>query len=144
MNNNEQNDTSNIVKKLLDYCITQKRFEQDVGDYLRSKTAAPQLYSNDLRHQYASAVTAQQLGQFGAAALGNMYEIVWPGTQKDTAIDKYNNKVGRQYAKQYPNYTKQQYLDELFKNADSHYFLQSPKCRILSNAKAANVPLTLY
>lgn len=115
---NVQNDTSRIINKLLNYYMAQKNFEQDVGDYLRSKVKYPKVYSNDLRHQYASAVTAQQLGDKSALFLGNLHEWLYPGGHQDTAIDKYNNRMGREYAKKYPKYTKQQYLDVLFKDAD--------------------------
>ena len=117
--NNIQSNTSDIVNKLLNYYTTQKRFEQDVGDYLQSKTASPKLYSNDLRHQYASAITAQQLGQKPAEILGDLNEFFDfnASGRDDTAIDKYNNNTGRQYAIKYPDYTKEQFLDELFNNA---------------------------
>ena len=114
INKQHKNVSPNIIKKILDYCITQKKFEQETGDYLRTKTSSPNLYSNDLRHQYASAYTAKQLGQVPAYILGGLNELFGYGTQKDTAIDTYNNKVGRQYAKKYPNYTKQEYLNALF------------------------------
>lgn len=117
-NNVEQNKSSGIVDKLLNYYMAQKNFEQEVGDYLRSQTSSPKLYSNDLRHQYASAITAQQLGPGIAKFLGDFNEFtdLNQSGNEDTEIDKYNNRIGREYALKYPNYTKQQYLDAFFNN----------------------------
>lgn len=118
MEDNIQNKSSNMVNKLLNYYISTLNFEQDVGNFLRQKTNTPRLYSNDLRHQYASAITAQQLGQLPAKLLGNFNEIVHPGLQDDTKIDQYNNQIGRQYAMKYPYFSKQQYLEKFFNDAD--------------------------
>lgn len=98
--------------------MTYKPLEQEVGDFLRTQTANPKLYSNDLRHQYASAIMAQKYGENQAKFLGDLNEFFNfnASGRYDTEIDKYNNQIGRKYAQMYPNYTKQQFLNEFYKN----------------------------
>ncbi|MBQ2871687.1 hypothetical protein IJE86_08295, partial [bacterium] len=52
-----------------------EKLEQDVGDFLRKNTVSPSLYSNDIRHQYVSALYTRNLGANWAALLGEINEI---------------------------------------------------------------------
>lgn len=82
------------------------QLEKDLGDFLRSKTNAPQLYSNDLRHQWASALYTQNKGNLYAKILGGLNEFpdyFMSDTREDSDIDLINNEIGRNYGEQYPN-----------------------------------------
>lgn len=102
------------------------KLEQEVGNFLRKNTNAPNLYSNDIRHQYASAIYARNLGQDQAKWLGDLREWAPGGTTGsgayDTTLDQLNNEIGRQYAQKYPNVSRQQLLQILLndwqKNSD--------------------------
>ncbi len=93
------------------------KLEQEVGDFLRANTNSPQLYSNDIRHQYVSALYARNLGQEQAKWLGDLNEkLHFSNTGSgayDTALDQLNNEIGRQYAQKYPNATKEELLQIL-------------------------------
>ncbi len=93
------------------------KLEQEVGNFLKSNTYSPQLYSNDIRHQYVSALYARNFGQEQAKWLGDLNEKLHFGNTGsgayDTALDQLNNEIGRQYAKKYPSVTREQLLQIL-------------------------------
>ena len=69
------------------------KFEVEVGNFLRKKTDNPKSYSNDIRHQYVSALYARNLGIEKAKWLGNFNEKASIGSGSgfnDTKIDKIN------------------------------------------------------
>lgn len=96
------------------------KLQQEVGDFLRANTNSPQLYSNDIRHQYISALYARNLGQEQAKWLGDLNEkLHFSNTGSgayDTALDQLNNEIGRQYAQKYQNATKEQLLQILLRD----------------------------
>lgn len=111
-----QNNNSLLYKLLIGYDNTKKPLEKEVGDYLRMHTYSPEHYSNALRHQYASAVFANKYSPIEARLLGIANEAIPLSGFGDMVIDLDNNKIGREYAMQHPNYTKEQYLEGLFNN----------------------------
>lgn len=90
------------------------KLEHEVGDFLRQNTNSPKLYSNDIRHQYTSALYTRNLGEKAAKWLGDFNEKVhFSNTGSgayDTALDQLNNEIGRNYAKNYPNLPREQLL----------------------------------
>ena len=95
--------------------------EKDVGDFLRSKTQKPKDYSNDIRHQYTSAMYARNKGENITRKLGKLHEMLnisegEPNNDKDKAIDLFNNDIGIEYGNRYPNVDKQQLLNMLFRD----------------------------
>ena len=120
-NHNNPAQYNNYIEELLDYYNTYKPLAQETGDFLREVAPYnPKLYSNDLRHQYASAVMAQKFGQDKARLLGNLNEYTDFGQsgRYDSKIDQFNNKVGREYAIMFPNANKKEMLNILFSNYD--------------------------
>lgn len=100
-----------------------KQLEQEVGDWLRANAYAnPKVYSNDLRHQYASAIYARNLGDKITRMLGNLNEVFDAGAsgRNDTEIDKYNNNLGIQYGLKYPNVSKQELLRTMFNDYNTN------------------------
>jgi hypothetical protein len=99
-----------------------KDLEYQVGDFLRANTNNPKLYSNALRHQYASALYARNLGDDMARKLGQLNEITnMSGSgREDTQIDTINNEIGRQYGKDYPNISKEELLFKLLTDYDKN------------------------
>ncbi len=82
-------------------------------------TNSPKLYSNDIRHQYVSALYARNFGEEKAKWLGDINEQLHFGTgygTYDTELDKLNNEIGRNYARQYPNISKEELLQILLKD----------------------------
>lgn len=106
-------------KSYMYYKDLNKQLEQEVGDFLHKNTNAPQLYSNDLRHQYASALYARNLGAENAKTLGDLHEkynFYYNGNidgAKDSQIDTLNNEIGRNYGLKYPNIPKEDLLYKL-------------------------------
>lgn len=96
------------------YSNLNNQFEHEVGDFLRQNTNSPELYSNDIRHQYVSALYARNLGEEQAKWLGDLNEKVhFSNTGSgayDTALDQLNNEIGRNYAKKYPTLQREQLL----------------------------------
>lgn len=96
------------------------KLEKEVGDFLRDNTNSPDLYSNDIRHQFVSALYARNFGPKQAEKLGDMNEIWSLGTtgsgKYDTDLDKLNNEIGRQYAIKYPNISREQLLQILLRD----------------------------
>lgn len=94
-----------------------KQLEREVGDWLKTNAYAnPKRYSNDLRHQYASALYARNVGSDLTNKLGmlnEMFDASGSG-RDDTSIDKYNNSIGIQYGMNNPNLSKQELLKLLF------------------------------
>ena len=111
-----QNNNSLLYNLLIGYHKTKEPLEQEVGDYLRAHTYAPKKFSNALRHQYASAVFANQYSPMEAKLLGYANEALPLSGIGDLKIDINNNTIGREYAQQHPNLTKEQYLEGLFNN----------------------------
>ena len=98
------------------------QLEKEVGDFLRANTVNPKLYSNDLRHQYTSALYARNLGDNWAKRLGDWNEVfnASGSGREDTLVDKYNNEVGRNYAKMYPDMPRQELLFKLLSDWDKN------------------------
>lgn len=100
------------------------KLEYEVGDFLRENTNSPELYSNDIRHQYVSALYARNLGEEKAKWLGDLNEILRLGRtgsgSDDTELDKLNNEIGRNYARQYPNISKEELLQILLTDWDKN------------------------
>lgn len=93
--------------------------DREVGDFLRSKVPNPKNYSNDLRHQYTSAMYARNKGGNTTRNLGRLNE--WfniselePYNREDKKIDLYNNDIGIQYANRYRNLSNKELLQKLF------------------------------
>lgn len=95
-----------------------EQWENELGDYMRKHHLSKDLYSNNLRHQYAAAITARNLGADKARFLGNMQEIVNSsgGDKLDGRIDKINNEIGIQYGLNNPTMPKNQLFDLLVKD----------------------------
>lgn len=95
-----------------------EQWENELGDYMRKHHLSEDLYSNNLRHQYAAAITARNLGADKARFLGNMQEIVNSsgGDKLDGRIDKINNEIGIQYGLNNPTMPKNQLFDLLVKD----------------------------
>lgn len=94
------------------------QWKHELGDYMRKHHLSKDLYSNDLRHQYAAAITARNLGADKARFLGNMQEIFNSsgGDKLDGRIDRINNEIGIQYGLQNPDMPKNQLFDLLVKD----------------------------
>lgn len=108
-----------LGKALLgDYYTTYEPLEQEVGDFLRANVPNPKYYSNDLRHQYASAIFTQKYDPKTAKRLGDLNEFLDfnQSGREDTEIDQENNRIGREYGQKYPNYDKQQLLKMMLQN----------------------------
>lgn len=115
---NRQNNNS-LFERIMSYGKTKEPLEQEVGDFLRANTRydyEPKMYSNALRHRYASAVFAQKYSPLEANFLGHLNEIIPLSGPGDRDIDIDNNRIGREYAEKYPHYTKQQFLEQMFKD----------------------------
>ena len=94
------------------------QWKHELGDYMRKHHLSKDLYSNDLRHQYAAAITARNLGANKARFLGNMQEVFNSsgGDKLDGRIDRINNEIGIQYGLQNPDMPKNQLFDLLVKD----------------------------
>lgn len=92
-----------------------EQWERELGEYSRLHNLSKDLYSNDLRHQYASAITARNLGADKARFLGNMQEMFNSsgGDKLDTEIDKINNEIGIKYGLSNPDLPKSKLFDLL-------------------------------
>ncbi len=90
------------IKELISDNEFVKLLEQEVGDYLRSVSNSPKLYSNDIRHQYAAAVFTQLRGEKITRILGGLNELFGLSGLDDMEIDLYNNSLGIQYGLKYP------------------------------------------
>ena len=96
---------------------------------MRSTNRNPDLYANDLRHQYVSAIYARNMGEKRAKQLGDLREIIncsGSGTD-DTKIDKINNEIGREYAKKYPTIPRAQLLRILFNDWEKNVEYRNKK-----------------
>lgn len=95
-----------------------QEYEKEVGEFLRNNTSNPKNYSNDIRHQFVSAIFARNLGDKTAKILGNMNELQPADLLDpiDSRIDKINNEIGRNYAKQYPNMPREKLLKLMLKD----------------------------
>ena len=109
---------------IVHYMNLPKKYSQDVGDFLRSQFPSRALqdrYSNDLRHQYVSAVVARNLGENTAIRLGNIMEAIdYVSAPGDSRIDQINNEIGRRYAKKYPTLEKSAFLNKLFEDHEKN------------------------
>jgi hypothetical protein len=94
------------------------QWERELGDYMYKNNLSKDLYGNDLRHQYAAAITARNLGADKARFLGNMQEYFNSsgGDNLDRRIDKINNEIGIQYGLNNPNIPKNKLFDLLVKD----------------------------
>ena len=108
----------NFAKNLAYYHNLNNKLDQEVGDFLRSKVVNPKLYSNDLRHQYTSALYARNLGNKWAERLGDWNEALNANQsgRADTQIDQINNEIGRRYGEQYPNTPREELLERLMQD----------------------------
>ena len=107
------------LANLLYYNNLNNKLEREVGDYLRNKVPNPKNYSNDLRHQYVSAIYSRNKGSNNTKLLGQLNEIfniseAEPYNRIDKQVDLYNNNIGIEYGQRYPNISRQQLLDILF------------------------------
>ncbi len=102
------------IKELLSDSAFTKILEQEVGDYLKSVSRNPKLYSNDLRHQYAAAVFTQMRGEKLTRILGRLNEIPGFSGRDDTDIDLFNNEKGIEYGLKYPTLDRQTILRMLY------------------------------
>ena len=100
------------------------QLEREVGDFLRANTNVPKLYSNDLRHQFASAVYTQNKGDLAAKLLGEANEFLdgfTPGnTPYDTETDRINNQIGREYGAKYADMPRGQLLYKLLTDYETN------------------------
>ena len=100
------------------------QLEREVGDFLRANTNVPKVYSNDLRHQYASAVYTQNKGDLATKLLGDVNEFMdgfLPGnTPYDSETDKINNQIGREYGAKYSDMPRGQLLYKLLTDYESN------------------------
>jgi len=131
-NFNNLNNIHSLIKSLpadINYVKPNGQLEQEVGNFLVPAKEKYQrlnridLYnnlSNDIRHQYASALMAQKYGNDIAKFLGNANEFFDfnASGRADTLRDQRANEIGRQYGLKYPNYTKEQILQKLY---DDYY-----------------------
>lgn len=87
------------------YNTVNNKLDHEVGDALRARGLNKNLYANDLRHQYVSAVYARNLGDKKAKQLGDLNELAnFYGSGKyDTELDKINNEIGRKYGLSNPD-----------------------------------------
>lgn len=91
------------------------KLEKEVGDKLRSINIDNDNWSNDLRHQYVSAVYARNLGEKMAKILGDLNEF-FDANQSgryDKARDQINNEIGRQYGLKFSDISRAKLLDIL-------------------------------
>lgn len=102
-----------------------KKLDHEVGSFLEKNTPFPKAYSNDLRHQYTSALYARNLGENIAKILGdwNEYTNLGMSGREDTNLDQFNNRIGREYGLKYPNMPKEELLHTLLNDADRNYSL---------------------
>ena len=100
------------------YINISNNLEKEVGAFLNKKTVNPKDYSNDIRHQYASAIFTRNFGPFITSVLGwfNEEKDANQSGVEDSEIDSVNNKIGREYGLKYPNLSKQDLLELLFKD----------------------------
>ncbi len=96
--------------------------EKDVGDFLRTKTRTPKLYSTDLRHQYTAAVFTQVRGAAVTRFLGEMNEIFnFSGSgAEDSKIDRRNNELGIQYGLSFPRADRNKLLNIIFSDIEKN------------------------
>ncbi len=118
---------------LMYYNNLNKQFEREVGDYLRANTNTPKNYSNDLRHQYVSALYSRNFGDNTAKTLGNLNEFFNfnASGRDDTAIDQINNEIGRNYGSQYPDIPRSKLMDILFNDYDKNLQIRKDKMKEL-------------
>ena len=98
--------------KIWHYDTLSKEYDKEVGDFLRNNTNNPKEFSNDIRHQFVSAIFARNLGEDVAKRFGDINELMPADLLDpvDSKIDKINNEIGRNYAKQYPDIPREQLL----------------------------------
>ena len=114
------------LKSYAYYSKLNKMFEKEVGDFLKANVPNPKSYSNDIRHQYVSALYTRNLGEEQAKWLGNLNE--WTelirgngsGTE-DSKIDQINNEIGRNYGLKYPTIPREQLLKILLNDWEKNY-----------------------
>ncbi len=129
LNVNSIKDIGNLGN-LFYYNNLNRQLEQEVGDFLRANTNTPHLYSNDLRHQYVSALYARNLGENWARGLGELNELtnLSGSGREDTNVDKFNNNIGIQYGLNNPTMPKEELLNTLLndheKNRSLYKFTQ--------------------
>jgi hypothetical protein len=106
-----------LTKNLLYYRGLNDKLDKEVGDFLSERTNFPKDYSNDLRHQYVSALYARNLGNEWAKKLGDWQEVLgFQSGRGDTEIDKFNNELGRQYGAKYSTTPREQLLEKLMED----------------------------
>lgn len=104
------------LKELISDNEFAKLLEYEVGDYLKSVTNSPKLYSNDIRHQYAAAVFTQMRGEKITRILGGLNEVFGLSGRDDREIDLYNNNIGIRYGLKYPVLDRPALLRMLYAN----------------------------
>ncbi len=115
---------------ILHYDKLSNIYDKELGDFLRANTSNPEHYSNDLRHQYVSAIFARNLGQKAAEIFGNLNETrdikSEPG---DSNIDQINNEIVRNYAKLYPDMPRQELLKLMLKEHSKNQQIRIQKMK---------------
>lgn len=89
--------------------------EKEVGSFLNKSVPNPKFYSNDLRHQYTSALFARNLGENPTRFFGELNEIFGSsgGGRTDREIDKINNNIGIEYGLKYKDMPRNELLYKL-------------------------------
>lgn len=102
-------------KNITYYQDLNNKYERELGNFLRKNTTSPFVYSNDLRHQYVSALYTRNLGANKAKMLGDLNEIFnFSGSGRyDTQVDKLNNQIGRNYGLKYATTSRDRLLWQL-------------------------------
>lgn len=105
------------------YYNTSPQWEQEVGKFLEKyKKQYPKRYydnlSNDLRHQYASAVLTKETNPNVAKGLGDLNEFFNfnASGRLDTERDQIANSIGRNFALKNPQMSHEQMLQNLYEN----------------------------
>lgn len=109
------------------------QWEKELGDYSRQNHLSTELYSNDLRHQYAAAIAARNLGADKARFLGNIQELFnfSGGDKLDSQIDKINNEIGINYGLSNPNMPKTKLFDLLVNDHSANRSYRNNKLKEL-------------
>ena len=99
-----------------------QEYDKEVGEFLENNTNNPKNYSNDIRHQFVSAIFARNLGEKVTKIMGNLNEIN-PLDQLDpvdSKIDQINNEIGINYAKLYPNISREKLLKLMLRDYEKN------------------------
>lgn len=116
-------------------------YNKELGDFLRKNTDDPSHYSNDLRHQYVSAIFARNLGDGATKIMGELNEFkdgFHPEDPGDSDIDRINNEIGREYARRYPTIPRQELLKLMFNEYADNRQIRIQKMKELNKRNLDN------